>query len=221
MRSGFRPLDNFVAYSESEMRGRSERFFDEVRRRRSVRQFSKSPVPRDVIENCIRAAGTAPSGANRQPWHFVVVSDQAVKAEIRAAAEEEERAFYHERAPADWLEALAPFGTDEQKPFLEDAPYLIVVFAEVYGETADGERVKNYYVSESVGIATGMLITALHDAGLATLTHTPSPMKFLNDILGRPARERPFVLMPVGLPAKEAVVPDIQRKGLWEISSWI
>lgn len=221
MRSGFRPLDNFVTYSESEMRGRSERFFDEVRRRRSVRQFSKSPVPRDVIENCIRAAGTAPSGANRQPWHFVVVSDQAVKAEIRAAAEEEERAFYHERAPADWLEALAPFGTDEQKPFLEDAPYLIVVFAEVYGETADGERVKNYYVSESVGIATGMLITALHDAGLATLTHTPSPMKFLNDILGRPARERPFVLMPVGLPAKEAVVPDIQRKGLWEISSWI
>lgn len=221
MRSGFRPLDQFVTYREPEMRARSERFLDEVRRRRSVRQFSKKPVPRDVIEFCIQAAGTAPSGANRQPWHFVVVSDPAVKSEIRAAAEEEERAFYSERAPADWLEALAPLGTDEQKPFLEDAPYLIVVFAEAYGETVDGHRVKNYYVSESVGIATGILITALHNAGLATLTHTPSPMKFLNDILGRPARERPFVLMPVGLPAEDALVPDIQRKELSEISSWI
>ncbi|MBT8399336.1 MAG: nitroreductase family protein [Rhodothermia bacterium] len=221
MQAGFRPLGDFVTYRESEMRVRSERFLDDVRRRRSVRQFSTSPVPREVIENCIRAAGTAPSGANRQPWHFVVVSDSRIKSAIRKAAEEEERAFYHERAPADWLEALAPLGTDDKKPFLEEAPYLIVVFAEAYGETTDGERVKNYYVSESVGIATGILITALHNAGLATLTHTPSPMKFLNQILRRPARERPFVLMPVGLPADGAVVPDIQRKDLSEISSWV
>ncbi len=202
------------------MRDRSRSFLDHVRRRRSVRQFATTTVPREVIKTCIAAAGTAPSGANRQPWHFVVVSDPDIKSRIRTAAEEEERAFYHERAPADWLEALAPLGTDERKPFLEDAPYLIVVFAETFGETGEGERIKNYYVSESVGIATGILITALHHAGLATLTHTPSPMKFLNEILERPARERPFVLMPVGLPADGAVVPDIERKDPGEIVSW-
>ncbi|MDX1429073.1 MAG: nitroreductase family protein [Rhodothermales bacterium] len=189
--------------------------------RRSVRSFTTDPVPRDVIENCISAAGTAPSGANRQPWHFVVVEDPEIKRQIRQAAENEEKAFYHERAPDDWLQALAPLGTDENKPFLEDAPYLIVVFAESYGVGEAGQKIKNYYVSESVGISTGVLITALHEAGLATLTHTPSPMKFLNQILGRPENERAFVLMPVGFPADDAVVPDVARKGLGEIATWI
>ena len=189
--------------------------------RRSVRSFTTDPVPRDVIENCISAAGTAPSGANRQPWHFVVVEDPEIKRQIRQAAENEEKAFYHERAPDDWLQALAPLGTDENKPFLEDAPYLIVVFAESYGVGEAGQKIKNYYVSESVGISTGILITALHEAGLATLTHTPSPMKFLNQILGRPENERAFVLMPVGFPANDAVVPDIARKGLDEIATWM
>lgn len=220
-RHGFKPLKGYGRQSKEAMSQRAADFYRRLSKRRSVRTFSTDPVPREVIENCIRAAGTAPSGANRQPWHFVVVEDPQIKTRIRRAAEEEERSFYHERAPNDWLEALAPFGTDEHKPFLEAAPYLIVVFAESYGVDHSGRRTKNYYVSESVGISTGILITALHEAGLATLTHTPSPMKFLNEILGRPENERPFVLMPVGYPAEDSVVPDIRRKEFEEIATWI
>ena len=217
----FLPLLNFPIRSADELLSRATSFFDEMARRRSVRKFSSQPVPREVIEFCIRTAGSAPSGANQQPWHFVVVDDPATKKAIRAAAEEEERAFYSERAPEEWLEAIAPMGTDAQKPFLEDASALIIVFAESTGVSPTGERVKNYYVSESVGIATGFLIAALHHAGLATLTHTPSPMRFLNEILERPANERPYVLIPVGYPADDATVPDIQRKSLAEIATFI
>ena len=217
----FLPLLNFPIRSADELLSRAASFFDEMARRRSVRKFSSRPVPREVIEFCIRTAGSAPSGANQQPWHFVVVDDPATKKAIRAAAEEEERAFYSERAPEEWLEAIAPMGTDAQKPFLEDASALIIVFAESTGVSPTGERVKNYYVSESVGIATGFLIAALHHAGLATLTHTPSPMRFLNEILERPANERPYVLIPVGYPADDATVPDIQRKSLAEIATFI
>ncbi|MDX1392951.1 MAG: nitroreductase family protein [Gemmatimonadota bacterium] len=203
------------------MRARAEAFRDEVRRRRTVRHFSDEPVPPGVVEACLEAAGTAPNGANRQPWHFVVVTDPAVKSRIREAAEDEERDFYENRAPPEWLEALRHLGTDEHKPFLERAPVLIAVFAESYEVAPDGERHKNYYVTESVGIATGILITGLHTAGLATLTHTPSPMGFLNDILGRPANERPFLLLVVGYPAEDAHVPDITKKPLEEIASFI
>lgn len=201
------------------MRRRAASFLAEVRKRRSVRDFSSEPVPREVVEDCVRAAGTAPNGANRQPWHFVMVGDQAVKRRIREAAEKEEREFYGERAPDDWLEALAPLGTDARKPFLEEAPWLIAVFAESYGMDADGDRRKNYYVTESVGLATGILITALHHAGLATLTHTPSPMGFLNRILDRPERERPFLLLVVGFPAPDARVPKeaLRKKPFPEI----
>lgn len=219
--SDFLPLLNFPIRSADELLSRATSFFDEMACRRSVRKFSSQPVPREVIEFCIRTAGSAPSGANQQPWHFVVVDDPATKKAIRAAAEEEERAFYSERAPEEWLEAIAPMGTDAQKPFLEDASALIIVFAESTGVSPTGERVKNYYVSESVGIATGFLIAALHHAGLATLTHTPSPMRFLNEILERPANERPYVLIPVGYPADDATVPDIQRKSLAEIATFI
>ena len=177
-------------------------------------------MPRSIIENCLRAAGTAPSGANKQPWHFVVIEDAEIKTRIRAAAEEEEKDFYEHRAPPDWLEALRPLGTDEHKPFLEIAPYLIAVFAERYASAEDGTRLGNYYVTESVGLATGMLIAALHHAGLASLTHTPSPMGFLNEILGRPANERPFLLLVVGYPADGAVVPDIGRKPLDDFVSF-
>jgi nitroreductase len=178
-------------------------------------------VPDGVIEDCLRAAGTAPSGANLQPWHFVVVRDAQVKQRIREAAEAEERAFYEGRAPDEWLEALAPLGTDASKPFLETAPVLIAVFGERYGVAADGRRLKRYYVDESVGLATGLLITALHHAGLVTLTHTPSPMGFLRDILGRPRNERPFLLLVVGYPAPDAQVPDIGRKPLEEIATFL
>ena len=194
-----RPLD--------EMRRRVEEFHAEIRRRRSVRDFSPRPVPRDIIEQAVRAAGTAPSGANMQPWHFVAVMDPELKRRIREGAEEEERAFYHGRAPREWLDALAPLGTDEHKPFLEIAPCVIVVFALSYGVLPDGRKVKNYYVQESVGIAVGLLIAALHHAGLATLTHTPSPMGFLNEILGRPANERPYLILITGYPAAGACVP--------------
>ncbi len=217
----FLPLLDFPIRSAEELLSRASSYFDEMARRRSVRKFSSQPVPREVIEFCIRTAGSAPSGANQQPWHFVVVDDPATKKAIRAAAEEEERAFYSERAPEEWLEAIAPMGTDAQKPFLEEASALIIVFAETTGVSPTGERVKNYYVSESVGIATGFLIAALHHAGLATLTHTPSPMRFLNEILERPANERPYVLIPVGYPADDATVPDIQRKSLAEIATFI
>lgn len=190
-------------------------------RRRTVRQFSDRPVDPGVIEHCLRAAGTAPSGANLQPWHFVVVTDPDLKRQIREGAEKEEREFYRSRAPQEWLDALAPLGTDDRKPFLETAPCLIAIFAQSYGLLPDGRKVKNYYVQESVGIATGMLITAIHHAGLASLTHTPSPMGFLNTILNRPPNEKPFLLLVVGYPASGAVVPDIGKKPLAEIATFL
>jgi nitroreductase len=211
------PLTGYPRRSDAEMEGRSRAFLEAVRGRRTVRDFAPDPVDPGVIEACVAAAATAPNGANRQPWHFVVVTDPAVKTRIREAAEEEERAFYQGRAPSEWLEALAPLGTDEHKPFLETAPVLIAIFAESYGVDRDGRRRKNYYVTESVGIATGILITALHTAGLATLTHTPSPMGFLNEVLGRPDNERPFLLLVVGHPAEGARVPRIRKKSLDEI----
>jgi len=200
---------------------RATGFLQLMRRRRTVRDFSPEPVPFALIENAIRTAATAPSGANQQPWRFVVVSNPDVKKQIRAAAEEEEREFYANRAPDEWLEALAPLGTDEHKPFLEVAPYLIVVFRVDYtpvaGEGGDEVRRKHYYVQESVGIACGLLLASLHLAGLATLTHTPSPMGFLGKVLNRPAHERPFLLIPVGYPAESVRVPDISKKALEEV----
>ncbi|MEE8147323.1 MAG: nitroreductase family protein [Longimicrobiales bacterium] len=215
------PLPGYEELPVDEMRARARAFYEELRRRRTVRHFSDRPVPRDIIESCLLAAGSAPNGANRQPWHFVVVSAPDVKAVIRNAAEEEEAAFYGGRAPNEWLEALAPLGTDSEKPFLERAPYLIVIFAESYAVQEDGERTKNYYVTESVGIATGMLIAAIHRAGLVSLTHTPSPMAFLNEILGRPKNERPFLILVVGYPEDDAEVPDITKKTLGEISTFV
>lgn len=199
------------------MPARAEAFAADLARRRTVRDFSDRPIPAGVIDACIRAAGTAPSGANLQPWHFVVVTDPAIKRRIREAAEAEEREFYEKRATPEWLAALEPLGTDANKPFLETAPALIAIFAEAYGERADGTRTKHYYVAESVGIATGLLIAAVHNAGLVSLTHTPSPMGFLNEILERPARERPYLLLVVGFPAEDAQVPDIARKPLSDI----
>jgi len=219
-RPGFVALDSFIEHPPPEMVRRAAAFRERMARRRTVREYSDRPVPREVIEECIRAAGTAPSGANHQPWHFVVVSDPEVKARIRVAAEEEERAFYHGGAPREWLDALAALGTDEHKPFLETAPYLIAIFAERYMVRPDGGKVKNYYVQESVGIATGILITGLHHAGLATLTHTPSPMNFLNEILGRPVNERPFLLLVAGYPARHARVPAITKKPLGAIATF-
>ena len=216
----FIPLDTHVEYSTRDMVRRAAAFRKRAARRRTVREYSDRPVPRAVIEECIRAAGTAPSGANHQPWHFVVVSDPEVKARIRVAAEEEERAFYRGGAPQEWLDALAALGTDEHKPFLETAPYLIAIFAERYMLRDDGGKLKNYYVQESVGIATGILITGLHHAGLATLTHTPSPMNFLNEILGRPTNERPFLLLVTGYPTEDARVPAITKKPLKEIATF-
>lgn len=213
------PLDTYEPYPEAEMRRRAREFRDEVARRRTVREFSPEPVPTDVVDACIEASGTAPNGANRQPWHFVVITDPSIKRRIREAAEEEERAFYRERAPKEWLDALAALGTDEHKPFLERAPLLIAIFAQSYELRPDGRKLKNYYVTESVGIATGFLIAGLHHAGLATLTHTPSPMGFLNDILGRPSNERPFLLLVVGYPAADARVPALGKKPLDEIRS--
>jgi nitroreductase len=213
----FLPLTTYRKFSSEAMKQRAQWFRDEMLRRRTVRQFSDRPVAREVIDDCLRVAGSAPSGANMQPWHFVVVSDAEVKHKIRGAAEEEERLFYHGRAPQEWLDALAPLGTDENKPYLEAAPFLIVVFAQTYGLAPNGHKVKNYYVYESVGIATGMLISALHLAGLVALTHTPSPMGFLNRILERPAREKPFLILVVGHPAEDACVPDISKKTLQQI----
>jgi len=216
----FIALDAHVEYPPGEMQRRATAFRQYAARRRTVREYSDRPVPRSVIEECIRAAGTAPSGANHQPWRFVVVSDPKVKARIRVAAEQEERAFYRGGAPQEWLDALAALGTDEHKPFLETAPYLIAIFAERYMLRPDGGKVKNYYVQESVGIATGILITGLHHAGLATLTHTPPPMNFLNEILDRPSNERPFLLLVTGYPAGDARVPAITRKPLEEIATF-
>lgn len=219
--ANFIPLSGYQEYSEQTMNERATAFYEEVRRRRTVRDFSDRQVPRNIIEKCIASAGTAPSGANLQPWRFVAVSDPELKRRIREAAEEEEHEFYTKRAPQEWLDALAPLGTDEHKAFLEIAPYLIAIFALSYGLLSDGRKVKHYYATESVGIATGILITALHHAGLATLTHTPSPMNFLNEILGRPANERPFLLLVVGYPAKDATVPEIDKKTLSEIATFI
>jgi nitroreductase len=201
------------------MARRAADWLAELRRRRTVREFAPRPVPRELIEDCLRAAGTAPSGANLQPWHFVAVADPTVKRRIREAAEAEEREFYAHRAPPEWLEALAPLGTDAEKPFLETAPWLIAVFAQSYGVTPGGRK-QNYYVQESVGIATGLLITAIHHAGLVSLTHTPSPMGFLNRIVGRPRNERPYLLLVVGYPAEGARVPDISRKPLDAIATF-
>ncbi len=217
----FVPLTSFRHYSVKEMIDRSENFYMQMKRRRTIRQFSDGQVPLEIIEKCIASAGTAPSGANLQPWHFVIVKDPGVKHQIRLAAEEEEREFYTQRAPEEWLEALAPLGTDEKKPFLESAPYLIAIFVQPYGLLDNGQKMKHYYASESVGIATGMLITALHLSGLATLTHTPSPMNFLNKILGRPKNERAYLLLVVGYPDSEAVVPTIKKKSLAEITTLI
>jgi nitroreductase len=217
----FVPLTGYREYPVEEMKVRAAAFRDEMGRRRSVREFSDRPVPKEVIEDCLRAAGMAPSGANMQPWHFVVVSDPEVKRRIREAAEKEEHEFYGGRAPQEWLDALAPLGTDENKPFLETAPYLIVIFLQSYGIAPDGAKFKHYYPQESVGIATGMLVTAVHNAGLASLTHTPSPMGFLNEILGRPSHERPFLMLVVGYPTGDAVVPDIKKKELGEIATFI
>ncbi|MGH7601418.1 MAG: nitroreductase family protein [bacterium] len=217
----FIPLSTYREYPIEEMKQRAVSFREEMQRRRTVRYFSNRPVPREVIEECLLAAGSAPSGANLQPWHFVVVSDPIIKRQIREAAEKEEHEFYHGRAPQEWLEALAPLGTDEHKPYLEIAPYLVVIFAQSFGLLPDGRKVKNYYVTESVGIATGMLITAIHHAGLVSLTHTPNPMGFLNQALGRPENERPIMILVVGYPADNAVVPEIGKKSLQEIATFV
>ena len=206
--------------STDEMAQSSAAFFQTLRSRRSVRHFSSEAIPIEVIRNCLCAAGTAPSGANRQPWHFVVVGNPLLKSEIRRGAEAEENEFYQKLAPQDWLDALAPLGTDANKPFLETAPYLIIVFSEKFAVDGAGKKLKNYYVTESASIATGFLIAALHTAGLATLTHTPSPMKFLNSILQRPDTEKPLMIVVVGFPAADACVPDISRKSLNEIASF-
>jgi len=215
------PLPDYREYPVEEMRQRLNDFYTEVNRRRTVREFSDRAVPRDIIETALMAANTAPSGANLQPWHFVAVSGAATKQKIREAAEIEEREFYEHRATPEWLAALKPIGTDSNKPFLETAPYLIAVFLQKFGVLEDGRKVKHYYPTESTGLATGILITALHQAGLVCLTHTPSPMKFLNEILGRPKSERPFLLLVTGYPADDAEVPDINRKSLEEFTSFI
>jgi len=221
MKNPFVPFKAQPMLSDAEMQTEAEATFQEMNRRRTIRDFASEPVPKAVIEWAIRTADTAPSGANEHPWHFVAVSDPEIKRQIREAAEEEERDFYERRAPDEWLQALAPLGTDAEKPFLEDAPWLVVVFARTYGLDEQGKRIRHYYVQESVGIATGMLITALHRCRLATLTHTPSPMRFLNKILGRPDNERPFVLLVTGHPAAGTKVPDIGRKELREISTFL
>jgi iodotyrosine deiodinase len=215
------PAPKIESRSDDELLRRAREFYEMTQRRRTFRDFSDRPVQREVIEYCIRAAGTAPSGANLQPWHFVAVGDPTIKHEIRIAAEKEEKEFYAHRAPKAWLEALAPLGTDSNKPFLEIAPWLIAVFAQPIRILADGTRSPTYYAIESVGIATGILITAVHSCGLVSLTHTPSPMGFLNRVLGRPSYEKPFVLLVVGHPAENARVPDIGRKSLEEISSFL
>jgi len=217
----FIPYKDYIEYPQDEMVSRSADFYALLKRRRSVREFSNRAVPQEIIENCLRSAGTAVSGANMQPWHFVVVTDADIKKQIRIGAEKEEHEFYNNRAPEEWLEALAPLGTDEKKPFLEIAPYLIAIFQQRYGILEDGRRVKHYYAPESIGISTGLLITALHEAGLACLPHTPSPMKFLNRILNRPSAERPFLLLVVGYPAEGVKVPDITKKPLTEIATFI
>ena len=217
------PLQGWVARSDDELVARAREFHAQVARRRSVREFDTRPVPREVIEHALRAAGTAPSGANQQPWFFSVITQPDHKRRVREAAEAEEQRFYAGRAPEEWLQALAPLGTDAHKPFLEDAPVLIAVFAQKYGLHADGTRFSHYYVPESVGIAIGVLVTALHQAGLATLTHTPSPMGFLTELCGRPDNERPVVLLVVGHPRADCQVPVAGgiKKPLDQIAQWL
>lgn len=220
-----KPVDavpyEFTPYAEAEMQARAQAFYDMLKTRHSIREFSDRPIPLDILEKCVKTAVSAPSGANQQPWHFVIVTDPAVKHQIRLAAEEEERAFYAERASQEWLDALAPLGTDADKSFIDRAPCLIVIFAQSYGMTENGEKIKHYYAQESVGIATGFLIAALHHAGLACLTHTPSPMGFLSEILHRPPNERAFINLIVGYPAEDATVPvhALYEKPLHEVMS--
>ncbi len=215
----FVPLSTYQEYPPDLMKARAEQIAQDMGRRRTTRQFSSRPVDREVIEHCLRAAGSAPSGAHLQPWHFVVVAEPDLKARIREAAEASERQLYA-TAPREWLDLLAPLGTDASKPYLETAPYLIAVFAQRYGLNPDGSQRKHYYVNESVGIATGFLIAALHHAGLATLTHTPNPMGFLSDLLERPANEKPTMLVITGYPASDARVPKLVRKPLAEIATF-
>lgn len=210
----------FTRWSLDESRSRALAFFGEMNRRRTTRHFSTEPVPRELIELAIRTAGTAPSGAHQQPWTFVAVSDPALKQRIREAAEREEYDFYHGRAPRDWLEAILPLGTDEHKPHLTDAPWIVVLFRQAYGLRADGSKRPHYYSEESCGIAAGLFIAAVHQMGLVTLTHTPNPMGFLRELLERPVNERAMLIMPVGYPAANARVPDLARKPLDEIAVW-
>ncbi len=214
-------LSTYEEYPVEMMEARSAAFYQHCRRRRTVRSFSDRAVSPRIIENCLLSAGTAPSGANLQPWQFVVIRDPETKSRIRIAAEAEEQEFYERRAPPEWIAALEPLGTDWRKPFLDTAPYLIAIFYKNFELLPDGRRMKNYYAQESVGIATGILITALHDCGLATLTHTPSPMAFLNEILARPGNERPFLLLVVGYPEENALVPEIHKKRLTDIAVFI
>lgn len=218
----FLPLSTYEELPADVMEERVAAFEANLQRRRTVRQFSDRPVPRSIIEKCLLSAGTAPSGAHQQPWHFVAISSPAVKARIREAAEREEHDFYHHRAPPEWLEALRPLGTDEHKPYLEVAPWVIAIFLKRFSRLPDGRKLKHYYTDESVGIATGLLIAAVHAAGLVSLTHTPNPMRFLNEILQRPADvERPYMLLVVGYPAQDAKVPDIVRKPLADIATFL
>jgi iodotyrosine deiodinase len=217
------PLPDYAELPLDEMRKRAAAFYEQIRRRHTVREFSPRPVPRDIIETCLAAAGTAPSGANHQPWHFAVIGDAEIKHRIRIAAEQEEQEFYAGRAGAEWLAALRPLGTDPRKPFLETAPWLICVFGERKSRSADGVTRRNYYVPESVSIATGFLVVALHQAGLATLTHTPAPMGFLNEICGRPASDKPYILLVTGYPAENATIPchATQKRPLSEIATFL
>jgi len=217
------PLPDFAELPVEEMRQRAQAFYADIRTRHTVRDFSPRAVPRDIIEQCLLAAGTAPSGANHQPWHFAVITDPAIKRRVREGAEAEERAFYAGRAGQEWLDALRPLGTDADKSFLETAPYLICIFGARKSRGADGRLRKNYYVPESVGIATGFLVAALHRAGLATLTHTPAPMGFLNDICGRPENDKPYILLVAGYPAPGATIPAAatRKKPLGEIATFL
>ena len=209
----------FKKFSGVEMRSRSKDFLSEIKSRHTIRDFSDKKISIEIIYNCVKAAASSPSGANKQPWHFVIVKDNETKKQIRIAAEKEEKEFYTHRATKEWLQDLNQFGTDWKKPFLEIAPYLIVVFRKKYDVGKQGNKKKNYYVNESVGIASGLLLAALHRSGLATLTHTPSPMKFLGDILNRPKNETAFLLIPTGLPRESAMIPDITKKSFDEICS--
>lgn len=220
MNDNFIPLE-FTLLSEPEMLERSTEFYNSIKKRRTVRDFSNREIPLEIVKNALRSAGTAPNGANMQPWHFVVVTNKDIKHKIRIAAEEEEREFYNSKAPLEWLDDLSPIGTDASKPFLEYAPVLIAVFEKKFGINELGKKKKYYYTKESVGIACGILITALHQSGLVTLTHTPSPMNFLNEVLNRPANEKPYLLLVVGYPKENTMVPNISKKSLTEIADFI